>query len=211
MIPRQQIPMRKWRQGILGLMAGAWIFTLTGGCAPPQSKDFVQATDAYRKLIYSHTQREYFYHGLETILAVQAVYLDWPLRQAYVDKYAIDQSLSPQVREKLLSQEREQDSKNCRFWLALASDHGVSVDLNTSDSIWQVRLLGPHGERIAPSRVELQNPPSPYFSLFAPHYSEFMTVYQVDFPKSASGQGETQDIGLEMKSALGGITLHWSL
>jgi len=203
---------------LLGIITGVGLGWAGLGCRRHQAGGLITFGD-YTELVEARTKRQAIYRGVDTVLMVSATYVDWPLRQSYVEKYTADHVLSAHEKQKLLVEEQQAQEDASEFVIAAYTDLRQWKRLDEPENIWSIWLINDAGERVAPIEISHLTPVPVYIVEYYPFFSSHKIVYKLKFPKTLSRKTErktiispeTKKITLEFTSALGRLFLCWQL
>jgi hypothetical protein len=185
------------------------------GCKAKPNTAF--APPEYSSLLKALTKKAEIYSGLDTVLLASATYQNWPLRQAYVEKYVTDHRLTQAEKQKLLEEQKKEQAQGYEFIVATFTDNKRWDGIDREDSIWSVYLVNDEGLRVKPLYIKRQKPVSIYISEYYPYFSPWKKVYKILFPASVPDQTtpliteQTKTITLEFASTMGKLALNWDL
>ena len=154
-----------------------------GALKGPSGEDYFKVLDRW-------SRGQKVYQGLEARLYINATYKTADFRKAYTERYAGSYELGPDHLKALTEREAEQaEAYNEFFFTAYTPDETLN-DFDRSDSVWQLYIEDPAGNRARPISIAAVDGSEPVIREFFPYFDLWSKAYSVKFPKYAENGGE---------------------
>lgn len=189
-----------------------FVFFFFFGCATNCPVDNSKG-ERFESSVKDWTAKGRIYKNLELLLSAGATYLAPELRKAYVDKFALDHSLSAAEKERKVEEEQKQVDDGLEFIVYLSSDKDSWDNLGEKNSIWTLTLTDHAGHKVKPKAINQIDPVPIYITDFFPAMTHWKKVYSVVFPKKPEDSetylvlDDSRGFTLVFRSAIGHLSL----
>ncbi len=180
---------------------------LVAGCATESKySQFQMSGSQYSTDVKKRLRTAKLYNQLDTVMIADVIYNDMWLRNAWVEKLAKANRWDEKKKNEILSIQKNEDSQNAQFIVALYTSEEQWNDLVEKDSRWSIFLETKSGSLrpVSIKKVLLEKLPMRDDLPFNPRFRIF---YKVDFQREKAGE---LPYNLVMSSGLGVVKLAWS-
>jgi hypothetical protein len=168
----------------------------------------------YQEVYNRWTRHDFAMYQVEKALEVWGTYKSWDFREAYVELYAADYSLSEADRNTLRAAQKDAFHKAYEFHVTAQSANYKWNDLEKASSPWRVTLLDALGHELTAdmATIKVEKLPEAYEIEFFPAKTPFSKTYSVRFTPAATSEFagiKSGAITLRIASPIGRIELTW--
>lgn len=140
------------------------------------------ASDYFKDTIDKNMKRLSIERDFSLILSMDVIYINEQVRKAYTDEYAKLYLLSPQEKEMMLKEQREQEQRWEAFYLIVYTAPNLDSSFDSPDSIWKLYIKADdHLE--PPASINEITGQRELIKGFFPWISSWNRIYIVKFKK----------------------------
>ncbi len=190
------------------------------GCQP--ARYYAEPSDSVYFLADFHTALTHWsahgeiHHNLIGIADINAVYLSWEVRQAYL--HQLESQLHMPEQELAMNRKRQlhRHEDGNEFLLGIYCYKKEWEQLDGIDPLWRLTLETDSGESFQPELIEAFEIPKGEELMYYSFLKDWRTMYRIVFPKLDS-QGKpvisssTKFFRIACNSVLGHINLNWKM
>jgi len=189
---------------------------LSAGCGPRAVALYekVLGSPSYGRVTEGATRTREVNDGLELRFILSATWLSEAWVNAFTEEYSNIYYLDAPRRERMIAQWRGESQKYVRFFVALYLPDEKGNDLETTGTLWSLRLVRADEKDFAPVYVRKASLRPEEISRFFPYSGTWYRAYEVAFPKeaveasSAAAAGEPR-LKLVLTGVQGRAVLAW--
>ena len=145
----------------------------------------------YEEALRKWTVHSEVYKGFDPILLTSGTFRSSAFRRAYVNKFARDYHLDPQIKKKMLADEQAMSENNLEFILAIYSPN-PQHRLDSRDPIWRIYIEKEGLGRFPPSEIQNLRKKRAQLEQLYPYITPWNQIYRIQFripkPMKATGQ-----------------------
>ncbi|VAX21676.1 hypothetical protein MNBD_NITROSPINAE02-792 [hydrothermal vent metagenome] len=178
------------------------------GCASDHEKTMFQLHySQYSKEVSNRIRSAKLYRRLETVMIVDAVFIDKGLREAWVNQQSRARRLSEKQKADMLARQMDMDRSFVEFIIAVYTSEDEWNDFAEEDTRWTVLLDSGANDSSSPVTIKKVKLENVIIRDHIPFDPRFRIFYRIDFPNNSLG---SMPYNLTISSPLGAVVLDWA-